>query len=419
MSRIGGVPVRDLVSACGTPLVVYDVGFMKSKMQEYKDHFVSDRFKTAVVYASKAFSCKAMIRLVDSFGFMVDAVSLGEMMTAVAAGLDPGRIVFHGNNKSEEEIEYALEKKIGTIVVDNLMEAMMLEEKARRSDHTIHVLLRVNPGIEAHTHKYIVTGHIDSKFGISLLDESELVHVIMVMKENPNISFDGLHAHIGSQIFEKQAFVEEIRTLFSYMNKMRERYGITCNTVDLGGGFASVYTEEDHPIPLADVCSTILETAGEEEDKYHTGIENIWIEPGRSLSAEAGYNLYSVGFSKKTPNKTYLFVNGGMSDNIRPALYQAKYDAYIEGRENDRPEITYTIAGKCCESGDILIESIELPKAQYGDILVMKTTGAYGYAMASHYNKLPLPAVVFAESGKFRTVIRRESCEHMISLEED
>ena len=419
MSRIGGVPVRELVSACGTPLVVYDVDVMKAKLQEYRDHFVSDRFKTGVVYASKAFSCKAMIRIVDSFGFLVDVVSLGEMVTALLAGIDPSRIIFHGNNKSEEEIEYALEKKIGTIVCDNLMEAMMLEEKARYIDHPVHVLLRVNPGIEAHTHKYIVTGHIDSKFGISLLDESRLVHAIMILRENPNICFDGLHAHIGSQIFEKQAFVEEIRTLFSYMNKMKERYGITCNTLDLGGGFAARYTNEDAPIPLAEVCEAILTTAQEEEDKYQTGIERIWIEPGRSLCAEAGYNLYSIGFTKKTPNKTYLFVNGGMSDNIRPALYQAKYDAYIEGRENDAPEGTFTIAGKCCESGDILIESIDLPKAHYGDILVMKTTGAYGYAMASHYNKLPLPAVVFAESGKFRTVIRRESIEHMISLEED
>ena len=419
MSMIADVPVKDLVKTYGTPLVVYDAGALRSRLKEFTENFQSDRFNTGILYASKAFSCKAVLKLANEYGLYVDAVSCGEIHTALAAGYDPAKIVFHGNNKTADDLQYALTKGVGTIVVDNLMEAQLLDQMIRGTDHTIHTLVRVNPGISAHTHHYIVTGHVDSKFGISLLNESELVDTIRILKDNPNISFDGFHSHIGSQIFEKQAFVEEIRKLFETAADFREKYGISCNTMDFGGGFAAVYTEEDHPIPIKEVCDTILSTCTEEEDRLHTGIQKVLIEPGRSIVAEAGYNLYTVGFLKKTPNRSYVFVDGGMSDNIRPALYQAKYDAYIDGKETEPVKETMTVAGKCCESGDILIEAIDLPEVKSGDILVMKTCGAYGYAMASHYNKLPLPAVVFAEDGNHRTVIRRETFEHMIALEED
>ena len=282
---------------------------------------------------------------------------------------------------------------------------------------SVHTLLRVNPGIEAHTHKYIVTAHVDSKFGISLLNEDEIVETIRILEAQDGITFDGIHSHIGSQIFDRQAFAEEIRKLFTFAEHMKETYEIGIHTVNLGGGFAVRYTAADAPIPIDEVSRFIIEECERENRNHHGLIQRVLIEPGRSIVGEAGVTIYSVGSIKKTPNRRYAFVDGGMSDNIRPALYQAEYDAFVDGKE-EGASLDYTIAGKCCESGDILIQSIPLPEMEPGDLLVLKTTGAYGYSMASHYNKLPLPAVVFVKNGTARVVIRRETYEHMISLED-
>ncbi|MBP3853396.1 MAG: diaminopimelate decarboxylase, partial [Erysipelotrichaceae bacterium] len=272
------------------------------------------------------------------------------------------------------------------------------------------------PGIEAHTHEYIVTAHVDSKFGVAMAQKEQLEQTIRYLEESEEILFDGFHAHIGSQIFDKQAFIEEIKKLFGFVSELKEQ-GISIQTLNLGGGFAAKYTEEDAPIPLKEVCQTILDTCKQEKEKYGVSVSRILIEPGRSIVAEAGYTIYTIGDRKQTPNKQYVFVDGGMADNIRPALYQAKYDCVIDGKENPQETTATTVAGKCCESGDILIESIELPACESGDLLVMKTTGAYGYSMASHYNKNCLPAVVFVEDGQAETVIRRETYEDLIRLE--
>ena len=344
-------------------------------------------------------------------------VSDGELYTAVKAGFDPKNIFFHGNNKTPCELQMAKQYGVGTIVVDNMHEAELLKELYRERNDTVHTLLRVNPGIEAHTHKYIVTAHVDSKFGISFVNEPELIETIKVLKSSENIIFDGIHAHIGSQIFDRQAFTEEIKKMFAFAGHLNSDYGIEINTINLGGGFAVRYTDADAPIPLDEVCRTIVESCEAENKTLNGMIQRICIEPGRSIVGEAGYSIYTVGAIKKTPNKTYLFVDGGMADNIRPALYQAEYDAFIAGKENKEKTVEYTVAGKCCESGDILIQKITLPEAKPGDLLVMKTTGAYGYAMASHYNKLLLPEVVFVKDGTSRTVIRRETYEDLIHLE--
>lgn len=415
---IGGVPISQLAQQYGTPLYVYDEQYLRDMLGTYQREFRSAEFETGVLYASKAFSCKAIIRLIEEYGFCLDVVSDGELVTAMQAGYDCKNIFFHGNNKTMNELNLAKQAGVGTIVVDNRMEAELIRKVYADAPEPVHTLLRVNPGIEAHTHQYIVTAHVDSKFGISFLNEEELIETIRILQSGNNVIFDGIHAHIGSQIFDGQAFAEEIRKLFAFAAHLKEDYDITIHTIDIGGGFAVRYTDADSPIPIGEVCRMILNTASEENRKLNGQIKRLLIEPGRSIVAEAGYTIYTVGGIKKTPNKTYLFVDGGMSDNIRPALYQAEYDAFLAGKENEPEETEYTVAGKCCESGDILIQKIRLPKAEPGDLLVMKTTGAYGYSMASHYNKLLLPAVVFAKDGTSRTVIRRETYEHMLSLEE-
>ena len=415
---IGGVPISQLAQQYGTPLYVYDEQYLRDMLGTYQREFRSAEFETGVLYASKAFSCKAIIRLIEEYGFCLDVVSDGELVTAMQAGYDCKNIFFHGNNKTQNELNLAKQAGVGTIVVDNRMEAELIRTVYADAAEPVHTLLRVNPGIEAHTHQYIVTAHVDSKFGISFLNEEELIETIRILQSGNNVVFDGIHAHIGSQIFDGQAFAEEIRKLFAFAAHLKEDYDITIHTIDIGGGFAVRYTDADSPIPIGEVCRMILNTASEENRKLNGQIKRLLIEPGRSIVAEAGYTIYTVGGIKKTPNKTYLFVDGGMSDNIRPALYQAEYDAFLAGKENEPAETEYTVAGKCCESGDILIQKIRLPKAEPGDLLVMKTTGAYGYSMASHYNKLLLPAVVFAKDGTSRTVIRRETYEHMLSLEE-
>lgn len=416
MSGISGVKEQDLIRQYGSPLFVYDEHELRQKLQTFTSCFRSETFATWVLYASKAFSCKAMISLAAEYGCGLDVVSGGELYTALKTGFDPSKIWFHGNNKTPAEIRMALDAKIGTFVVDNEMEAEEILAQIRDRDTETDVLLRINPGIEAHTHQYIVTAHVDSKFGFSLLEKDVIFNTAEKLQASGKVHVRGIHAHIGSQIFDKQAYVELIRRMFSFAKELHDR-GISLTDINLGGGFGAYYTPEDHPVPVKEVCETILQTCEEENERAGGFIRQILIEPGRSIVAEAGYTLYTVGYLKQTPNKTYAFVDGGMSDNIRPALYQAKYDAYLAGKENLPAETDYTIAGKCCESGDILIESIPLPKAEKGDILVMKTTGAYGYSMASHYNKLPFPAVVFVNEGKSRTVIERESYEHMTELE--
>lgn len=414
---ISGVTERELALAYGTPLYVYDEAALRITMRTYQECFRSKELETGVLYASKAFSCKAVVKLAQEYGLYLDVVSGGELYTAHAAGYDCSKIFFHGNNKTSDEIDLAIAYGVGTFVVDNPFEARHLREKADRAGYQIHTLLRVNPGIEAHTHKYIVTGHVDSKFGISMLDMQEILDTIEILRSSENIVFDGIHAHIGSQIFDRQAFAEEIRKMFAFADTLQKEHGIPVNTVNLGGGFSVRYTDADQPVPINEVCAFILKTAEEENRKIGGMIRRLLIEPGRSIVAEAGYTIYTVGAVKKTPNRLYAFVDGGMADNIRPALYQAEYDAYIAGKEHEDPYAEYTIAGKCCESGDILIQKIALPKIVPGDLLVMKTTGAYGYSMASHYNRLRMPAVVFAENGQTRTVIRRESYEEMLSLD--
>lgn len=414
---ISNTSVRTLASECSTPLYIYDLPALKQRMAEFKDHFVSNTLKTHVIYASKAFSCLAMNQLVNQFGFSLDVVSGGELYTALQTNFDLSRIYFHGNNKSDDELNMAIELGVGTIVVDNLMEAKRLVQLCKCPKHKIHVLLRVNPGIEAHTHKYIQTAFIDSKFGISTLNTEEIKAVIDTIQTNSNLQFDGFHAHIGSQIFELEAFKAEIEKICQFVQEFQNQTQIQVRTLDFGGGFGVRYTDEDQPVEIALVCKTIVSEAEKQIAAYELSVEEICIEPGRSIIAEAGYQLYTIGDLKQTPHRNYIFVDGGMTDNIRPVLYQANYDFDIATNADAPKTKTVCIAGKCCESGDLLAENTLVQPYQTNDLLLVSSTGAYGYSMASNYNKLAIPSVVFVDHGKIIPIIKRQTYQDLIQRE--
>ena len=409
--EISKVDVRYLKEKYGTPLYIYDVAHLKRNMEGYLKYFKSNEFETEVLFASKAFSVKEVLRIAKEEGMSLDVVSMGELYTALKVDFPKDRIYFHGNNKTIEELEYAISIGIGIIVVDNLMELYAIDEITKKLSKSIRILIRMNVGVEAHTHKFIVTSHVDSKFGV-LYNSEDYKEMLEVIRENPLIKFKGFHSHIGSQIFDLNAFKAALEKLLNITKEFD--FPLVLN---IGGGFAVHYTDEDKPIPFDIVSKTLIEVAEEALKNTNIKIEKLCIEPGRSIVAEAGYTLYTIGFMKKTPNQEYYFIDGGMTDNIRPALYQAKYDCDIVGKENEEKTEVVTIAGKCCESGDLIIEGARLPKAAIGDLLITYTTGAYGYSMSSNYNKALTPAVVFVEDGKDYLAVRRQTLDELIERE--
>ncbi len=409
--RIADVDVMDLKKKYGTPLYIYDVNHLKANMRGYLDYFKSDDFKTEVLYASKAFSVKEVLRIAKEEGMSLDCVSLGELYTAKKVEFDFSKIYFHGNNKTTEELEFAIGNNVGVIVVDNYMELEEINRIAEEKKKNVNIIIRINTGVSAHTHKFIVTAHIDSKFGV-LYKSEEYNNMMKLLNESKFVHFKGFHSHIGSQIFDLEAFRAALAKLIGYCKEFENPL-----ILNIGGGFGVRYTSEDTPIPFDKVSTTLINTANEELTKQNIKIEKLCIEPGRSIVAECGYTLYEIGFTKKTPNKEYYFIDGGMTDNIRPALYQAKYDADIIGKENNEKNHKVTVAGKCCESGDLIIEDIMLPEAKKGDLLITYTTGAYGYSMSSNYNKALTPAVVFVEDGKDKLAVKRQTLDELLERE--
>ena len=415
--EIGGIQVPELARACGTPLFVYDEKELDRQMSDYITYFQSDRFETEVIYASKAFTCKALLKMLIEHGLSLDVVSGGELYMAEQAGFPMERVYFHGNNKTDEELFLALSLGCKTIVLDSLMECERVVLLADQMKRKVELMIRINPGITAHTHKYIITGNLDSKFGVMIHDEETILKMIRLIEGSSYGSFEGFHAHIGSQIFDLRAYDAVIERLIKYIKKLSKEHQLEINNLDFGGGFGVRYTEEDQPNEIQEVCSRIIKKCEEELLKYDLHLKKVMIEPGRSMVAEAGNTIYRVGFMKKTPNKEYLFIDGGMTDNIRVALYDARYDCDLAEKMDQEKEYKYTVAGKCCESGDILIENAQLPKAEMGDLLVVYGTGAYGYSMANNYNRINKPAVVFAKEGKARIVIKREGYSDQLRLE--
>lgn len=415
--KIGGIDSRKLAEACGTPLLVYDEGKIEEQFAAAMENFKSEKFQTEVVYAAKAFSCKAMFEKVSQAGASLDVVSGGELYCAHKAGVNMQNIYFHGNNKTAEELNLAFDLGCKTIVVDNVMECEKIAEIADGRKQDMEILLRVNPGIEAHTHEYIMTATLDSKFGITIQKKDEIAELIGRANASSHVKFKGFHSHIGSQITESAAFEKALEILLDFIKEMKDEYGIEAKNLSIGGGFGIKYVAEDKPMPLGDMCKVLTAACERLTEEKGIQLDKLLIEPGRSIAGEAGYSLYTVGYSKDTVNKHYVFVDGGMSDNIRPALYQAEYSCDLANRLDEPKTETVCVAGKNCESGDILIRETQLPKAEQGDLLVIYAAGAYGYSMASNYNRQGRPPVVFVKDGKARIVLKRETYEDQLRLE--
>ena len=411
---IGGVDTIELAKQYGTPLFVYDTALIRKRARGFIDTFEKLGVTAQVAYASKAFACVAVYQLVAEEKLSLDVVSGGELYTAIKAGFPTELIHFHGNNKSYAELEMAFDTKIGCIVVDNFYEIGLLKEISEAKQQKMNILLRVTPGVEAHTHDFITTGQADSKFGFDLNNgQADQAFAQVVGHEYLNLL--GLHCHIGSQIFETEGFSLAAGRVMAKMGAWKKEHNFEATVLNLGGGFGIRYTEEDAPLEPHVYVENMIAAVKEEAAKADLNVPEIWIEPGRSLVGDAGTSLYTIGSQKTVPNvREYIAVDGGMSDNIRPALYDAKYDAVIANKANVEKTFTYTVAGKLCESGDKLIVDAPLQQAEAGDVLAMFCTGAYGYAMASNYNRVPRPAIVFVENGEHQLAIKRESYEDII-----
>jgi diaminopimelate decarboxylase len=407
--EIGGCDTADLVARFGTPLYVFDEQLIRNRCREFIAAFKETGLKFQVAYASKAFCVMAMCRIAEEEGLSLDVVSDGELYTALRAGFPAQRIHFHGNNKTLEEIEMAIEAKIGCVVVDNFDEMELLNAVAGEKGHKMNVLLRVTPGVEAHTHEFISTGQTDTKFGFDIGNGTALRAVREAMKKE-HLHILGVHSHIGSQIFEVEGFQLAADRVAQFAQTVREELGLTFSVINLGGGFGIRYVEGDKPLPIAAYVHAIAGSIKSNFAKFDYPLPEIWIEPGRSIVGDAGTTLYTIGSSKEIPGvRKYVAVDGGMTDNPRPALYGAKYEAILANKAARPKEEVVSIAGKCCETGDMLIWDIELPKPERGDILAVTCTGAYNYSMASNYNRLRRPAVVFVKDGEADLVVRRET----------
>ncbi|APX73362.1 diaminopimelate decarboxylase [Companilactobacillus allii] len=414
---LGGVDSVELAHKYGTPLVVYDVSEIRKQINDFRAAFDNSGFKYEISYASKAFATVAMYQVLKQEHLHTDVVSGGELFTALKAGFPANKISFHGNNKSLEELEMAVDKKIGVIIIDNFREIELLEKVLQEKDVSINVMLRLTPGISAHTHKYDQTGQVDSKFGFDV-ESGQADKALELVLKNKNMNLIGIHAHIGSQIFGIEGFTLLAHKMVEIASKWHKNYNFTPEILNFGGGFGISYTEDDEPIEPSVFIEKITEIVKSDSKKAGLSLPEVWIEPGRSIVGPAGYNLYTVGSRKDIPNlKSYINVDGGMGDNIRPALYQAKYEAVVSNKMDAKKTQEVHVSGKYCESGDILIDSIELPDVQPGDILAMLDTGAYGYSMASNYNRNPRPAVVFVENGQDKLVVKRESYEDLTRLD--
>lgn len=415
--EVGGMDTVELVEKYGTPLYVYDVALIRQRARSFKETFAKQNMKAQVSYASKAFSSVAMVQLADEEGLSLDVVSGGELYTAIAAGFPMERVHFHGNNKSKEELIMALDHKIGYIVVDNFYELELLDALCAERKQKMEVVLRITPGIEAHTHDYIMTGQADSKFGFDL-QNGQAEDALQKAMQSSWLVASGLHCHIGSQIFETTGFKIAVQKIFEKLAQWKESLSFEAAILNLGGGFGIRYTSEDEPKQASEYVAEIIMEVKNQAEIYNLSVPELGIEPGRSLVGDAGITLYKIGSSKEVPDvRKYIAIDGGMTDNIRPALYQAKYEAVLANKPLEKPAEVVSIAGKCCESGDMLIWDLPLPHAGDQDILAVFCTGAYGYSMANNYNRIPRPPVVFVENGEAKLVVQRETYEDLVRLD--
>ena len=411
--EIGGCDLVKLTEKYGTPLYVLDEATIRKICRDYKDAFKGYP-KVNMMYASKALCSSATSALIASEGFGFDVVSSGEIFTVYKSGANMSKVLFNGNNKSYDELSLAIELGVGRISVDNFFELSLLDEIAKSHKKIVNILLRITPGIECHTHEYIQTGHLDSKFGFDLTQIDDAVELIV--NDYTNLKLHGLHAHIGSQIFEKSIYGDEIEILVKEIARLDEKFGLKLDEINIGGGLGVKYVEADYPPSTYEVAEIVIKRLYECIEKYKIDAPALFIEPGRSIISTSGVTLYTLGSSKQVPKgKIYFAVDGGMADNARPSMYQAEYDTQIANKPDYELAQTVTVAGRFCESGDILIKNIKLPEIEEGDILCVYNTGAYNYSMASNYNRVQKPAMVLVNNSQSDIIIKRESLEDLIA----
>jgi diaminopimelate decarboxylase len=397
-----------LAQKYGTPCYIFSESIIRKKCRQYVSAFSKRNIDFEIIYAGKAFLVKAMCNILKEEDLSLDVSSGGELYTALSTGFPPEKIFFHGNNKSKEEIEFALRENVGNMMVDSEYELDVINQIAESINTKVGVILRVTPGIDTHTHKYIQTGQVDSKFGISIDRVSNFMKKVLSKKY---INYKGLHFHLGSQIFDLSPYTLAIKEMAKLIKQIKDLWGIDTLNLNLGGGLGVKYLESDQPPSIEYFVNLIVDNLAKEIKENNLVMPKILIEPGRSIVAEAGITLYTIGNIKEIPGiRKYLITDGGMADNPRPILYQAKYEAVLVNKVNDNlPKELVTIAGKCCESGDILIKDLKLPSASPGDLLAVFTTGAYHYSMSSNYNRLPRPAVVLVNQGKDTLMVKKET----------
>lgn len=414
---MAGVDLVELAQQYGTPLYVYDEDLLRQNCRNYRDLLGKNYPDSEIAYAGKAFLTMAICCLLQQEGLSLDVVSGGELFLAHQAGFSMGKVYFHGNNKSPAELKMAVELGVGRIVVDNMAELAQLAGEVKRQNRTAAILLRVRPGVAAHTHHYIQTGRQDSKFGLGLAD-GRLIAAVKEALKNPQLSLRGLHSHIGSQILDPQPFYLTAGVMVSAMQEIRCKTGVTLTELNLGGGLGIRYTREDRLYSLSDFLQLLSRAVREQAAAHNFPLPKLILEPGRSIVGEAGITLYTVGTVKELPGiRLYAAVDGGMTDNLRTALYGARYEAALANRAEEKPLKKITVAGKACESSDIILRDIELPMPETGDILAVFSTGAYHFSMFSHYNRHLRPAVVFLSAGKAALVAQRESYADLTRLE--
>lgn len=411
-----GCNTLDLAEKYGTPLYVYSETEILSGIQELKDGFVNKYKDIRVAYASKAFNVKAILKLMEREGLSIDVVSGGELYTAIAAGFPAERIEFNGNNKLPEELDLAIEYGVGRIIIDGLQELKLIEKICKSKNKRVNVLYRITPGVKSDSHDYIVTGKIDSKFGIPL-DDDVFYPAIKDAIDSQWVDFYGLHFHVGSQLFDNSSHLEALDVMLNHTEEIRKRFDYEIKELNIGGGFGIKYTDEERK-PYSYFLDPMMEKIENHFGTFKIKRPSVVIEPGRSIVGEAGLSLYTIGSIKDIKGiRKYVSVDGGMTDNIRPALYEAEYDGVIANKLDKKADDLVSISGKCCETGDILIKDIKIPTAEAGDIFAIFSTGAYGYSMASNYNKNPIPAVVLVKDGKDSLIVKRQSYEDMIKNE--
>ncbi len=412
---IGKSDTVELAKEYGTPLYVLDEDLMRKNCRSYKN--AMDKYyggQGLVLYANKALCTLFTCRVANEEGLGLDVVSGGELYTAFKADFPMERVCFHGNNKTAQELEMAVENNVGHIIVDNIFELERLDTIAAKHKKVQKIMFRIKPGIDAHTHSFVQTGQIDSKFGVAL-ENGEAFEIIERAIGMQNVRVTGVHCHIGSQIFDIDPFLKAAEVMMNFVGDLKDKLGLEIDELNLGGGFGIRYTEKDDPIEYDEYIKHVSEVVKAVAEKRGVKLPYIYMEPGRSIVASAGVTLYTVGGVKDIKNaRKYISVDGGMCDNPRYIMYESEYTAVIANNANAEPEETVTIAGKCCESGDILIKDTNMPRIEVGDTLAILATGAYNYSMSSNYNRIPRPAMVAVSDGKAKVVVKRESYEDII-----